>query len=167
MVTTYHHQTGLFDYLIPLAQNSVEHFIGVHSLNPKKKIFYFQQTVVLIFVLPILRSLSTLECLINVDSVISSTNLTPDDVVDDDLDGVGLDVEVDGLLGLLLPVLPSISTPTVFSTGQQMLGTLLVKPQEYSERNFNFSLGDKLSSCCSEISLKVKFDASFAGICKC
>ena len=94
--------------------------------------------------------MSTLECLINVDSVISSTNLTPDDVVDDDLDGVGLDVDVDGLLGLLLPVLPSISTPTVFSTGQQMLGTLLVKPQEYSERNFNFSLGDKLSSCCSE-----------------
>ena len=86
--------------------------------------------------------------------MISSTNLTPDDVVDDDLDGVGLDVEVDGLLGLLLPVLPSISTPTVFSTGQQMLGTLLVKPHEYSERNFNFSLGDKLSSCCSEKWLK-------------
>merc|ERR1719429_409215 len=73
----------------------------------------------------------------------------PDDVVDDDVDGVGLDVEVDGLLGLLLPVLPSISTPTVFSTGQQMLATLLVKPHEYSERNFNFSLGDKLSRCCS------------------
>ena len=61
--------------------------------------------------------------------VVSSINLN-EEVVDEVVDGVVEDVDDDGAT---LPI-------KFCSRGQQTLGTLVVNPQEYCDRNFTLSL---------------------------
>ena len=71
--------------------------------------------------------------------VVSSINLN-EEVVEEVVDGVVEDVDDDGAT---LPI-------KFCSRGQQTLGTLVVNPQEYCDRNFTLSLEFWLSNRVAE-----------------